>query len=159
MPLLAMLGLVPVLAAMTDIDLRLKIIPDLLNLALAVLGVLYVFLGNDGSFEEAVWQIFGGVLLYGGFALALRFVFQAAMKKEALGLGDVKFFAATGIWLGASLELFTVFLFVSGIAGVFLALGWRKATGEREFPFGPSLIMAFVAALLYGNLWPWPLSL
>lgn len=153
--LLAFLGLVPVLVSIVDIDLRLKIIPDSLNLAVAVFGFAYFLLGDIPFSGASILALFAGALLYGGLSFLLRFFFWLGLKKEALGLGDVKFFAAAGVWLGLSLETLTVFLFVSGISGVVLALAWRKATGDPEFPFGPALVLAFIASLLYGKCGFW----
>lgn len=59
-------------------------------------------------------------------------------------MGDVKFFAVAGLWLG--LDMMPVFFFMSGLFGVLLGGGWRFFTGKSGlFPFGPALI----AAMLY----------
>lgn len=143
--------LAPLIVSMIEIDFRYKIIPDEINLSLALFGVLFLFF-KDGAFLENLPDAILGMLLYGGISLALRFSFMKIMGKEALGLGDVKFFAAIGLWLGGGLEIFTLFLFLSGGLGVALALVWTRLSGEREFPFGPALALAFLISLLYGNM-------
>jgi len=64
-----------------------------------------------------------------------------------MGMGDVKFYAAAGFWLGLNIDAAILFMLVSGLSGVVFALAWKKRTGDAEAPFGPSLILAFIVAL------------
>ncbi|MBU6476268.1 MAG: prepilin peptidase, partial [Alphaproteobacteria bacterium] len=89
----------------------------------------------------------GGAAVYGGGAWLLRQGAGAALKREALGMGDVKFFAAAGLWLGLNAAAASLLMIVSGAAGIVLALLWKKSSGAAEVPFGPSLVIAFIAAL------------
>lgn len=142
--------LAPLLVSMIEIDFRHKIIPDEINLAIAGAGLLALFF-KEGIFLENGIDALWGVLLYGAASWTLRFLFMKIMNKEALGLGDVKFFASIGLWLGSGLEIFTFFLFFSGVFGIVLGLFWKKISGEREFPFGPALAGAFLISEIYGN--------
>ncbi len=139
----------PILVAMFDIDLRYRIIPDGLNLALLLAGILALGLGATGAehFMQTLGAALGGLLLYGGGALALRQAGMLALKREALGLGDVKLYAAAGFWLGLNVDAAVLFLIVSGLLGVAFTLGWKKKTGQPEAPFAPPLILAFIVAL------------
>lgn len=145
----------PVLAAAMDIDLRYKILPDILNIGVAVAALMAIFaqaLSSDFFAPLLVqWLQTGllGALLYGGGSYALRQLFMWRMKREALGLGDVKLFGAIGLWFGTDADMFSVFLLLTGITGVMIALVWRQGSGEREFPFGPAIIFAFVCVLLW----------
>ncbi len=151
---LCLFMLAAILVAIIDIDLHHKIIPDGLNLSIFLLGLLALLIAGCVSFNPPAFLLekggegLGAVLVYGGGAFLLRQVFLWVMQREALGLGDVKFFAASGIWLGFSANNLAWFLILSGGFGVVLALVWRKMTGQREFPFGPALILAFIAVLL-----------
>jgi leader peptidase (prepilin peptidase) / N-methyltransferase len=146
--------LAPVVIAATDIDFAHMILPDSLNLAVLLLGVAVLAVnalsaGNPPDFilshgESAL----GGVVLYGLGALALRQGGMAILKREPLGLGDVKFFAASGFWLGLNPEILAHFLILSGTAGVVIALLWRKFRKEAAFPFGPALLLAFIVMLI-----------
>ena len=40
-------------------------------------------------------------------------------------------------------------MFVSGAAGIMIALVWKKTRGEAEYPFGPALLTGFVCMLLW----------
>lgn len=155
--LLPLLLLAPVLVAMTDIDLRHKIIPDGLNLAVALLAILGAAIGfvqaayPEGYAADVVPSMLGGAVLYGLGAWLLRQVFFWRTKREALGLGDVKFFAAAGMWLGADMAQMALFLLVAGVAGIILALFWRRMTGQAAFPFGPALVMALLVLIFTGG--------
>jgi leader peptidase (prepilin peptidase)/N-methyltransferase len=147
--------LAPVLVAIIDIDLRYKIIPDSLNLAIlltgiAALGINAMMAARPADFiMEQGAPAFGGMLLYGLGSLLLRQTAQVIMKREAMGLGDIKFFAAAGFWLGFNANAAATLMIVSGLSGIILALIWKKRTGEAEVPFGPSLIIAFIAVLWF----------
>lgn len=148
-----LMALAPVLAAMTDIDFRFRIIPDGLNLSLLLIGISVLFAGAfatgnpPGFVIEEGGAAVAGMAIYGLGSLALRAGGQAVLKREPLGLGDVKFFAASGFWLGPAPEKIAWFMIIAGASGIMLALLWKRMTGEREFPFGPSLLLAFTALL------------
>lgn len=148
-------ALAPVLVSTIDIDFRHKIIPDSLNLSIFLigLGLLFVNAGMAASpvsfLNDHAPEAFGGSLVYGLGSLALRQGAQAVLKREAMGLGDIKFFAAAGFWLGLNPDAAAMLMIISGVSGTIMALGWKKATGEEEVPFGPSLIVAFIAVLCF----------
>lgn len=143
---LALLALAPVLTSLIDIDLHHKIIPDVLNLSVLLLGVAAFCLGAPSA--EGLLNAAGGMLAYGAGAALLRFLFMKITKRDPLGWGDIKFFGAAGFWLGLDINAATLFLVLSGTFGIGLALGWKKKTGEREFPFGPALALALTALIL-----------
>jgi len=152
---LPLYALAPVLLAATDIDFRFKIIPDILNgavflTAIVLLTVQAVQLGL-GTEMLLFWvkEAALGGLIYGGGSYLLRQIFLWKMRREALGLGDVKFFAAAGVWLGTDAMTMAYFLFFSGAAGVLLALVWRRFKREAAFPFGPALFLSFLCVLLW----------
>jgi leader peptidase (prepilin peptidase)/N-methyltransferase len=67
--------------------------------------------------------------------------------REMLGLGDVKFFAAAGLWL--PVMLIPYFLFAAGLIGAVMGLLWKKFVGEKEFPFAPALCFALACCIYY----------
>jgi leader peptidase (prepilin peptidase)/N-methyltransferase len=142
---LPLLCLAPVLISIIAIDLEHKIIPDVLNAAVLLLGIFNPFL----SLTEGIM----GAILYSVAAFALRQGMMWWLKREPMGLGDIKFFAAAGMWLGIDPEIASLFMFFSGISGVFLALVWKKMKGEAEFPFGPALVISFTAIVLTYDTW------
>lgn len=94
-PICLTLGLLPAIAL---IDLSFGLIPDELNIALAVLGLTSLILGEGDVFMGLVGA--AGLL---GLSLLIAIGYSKWRGREALGLGDVKFFAAAGLWLPAML--------------------------------------------------------
>ena len=90
-----------------------------------------------------------GSLLYGGGALLLRWLSGLVLKRETMGLGDIKFYAAAGFWLGINLESAAFFMIISGMCGIVLALFWKKVQAEAEVPFGPSLVIALIGIVCF----------
>lgn len=142
--------LVPVLVALLFIDLEHFILPDELVAAAGVLGATCLGLTVWGDAAGAdlhttLIEYAGGALIYGGFAWAIGALMGYMLKKDALGFGDVKFFAVAGLWLGLSkLSYFTI---GAGVIGVVFALLWRFMGRGEVFPFGPALILSFFAVL------------
>ena len=146
--------LAPVVVAATDIDFEHMILPDGLNLAILLLGMA-VLAANAFSASDSPEFILshgetalGGAALYGIGSLILRQGGMAILKREPLGWGDVKFFAACGFWLGLDPEVLAHFMTLSGTAGVIIALLWKKIQKGAAFPFGPALLLAFIIMLL-----------
>lgn len=146
--------LAPVVVAAADIDFAHKILPDSLNITVLALGAAVLFANAFGAanppdfITDQLEGAVGGMILYAAVALILRFVCMKMLKKDPLGWGDIKFFAAAGFWLGVDLQAFSHFLLLSGLAGVAIALVWRHIRKELEFPFGPALLAAFVIVLV-----------
>ncbi|MEG1710756.1 MAG: prepilin peptidase [Clostridia bacterium] len=133
------------------IDFEHMIIPDSINILIAILGVIAcIFCSNSIG---AMWydRLIGGIGMF-VLTLALSFGFKAILKKEALGGGDIKLLTACGLLLGWKLSLFSLFL-ASLLATIFVAilLIRKKMTKETQVPFGPFLSISFVFSLFLGN--------
>ena len=138
-PVCLALGLLPAIAM---IDLAFGIIPDELNIALGLLGLVGLILGQGDVFLGLVGS--AGLL---GLGLLLAIGYSKLRGKEMLGLGDVKFFAAAGLWL--PLIIIPWFLVIAGFAGIALGLIWRFFTQSKEFPFAPALCLSLAGCLYY----------
>lgn len=149
----AILALAPVLVSIFDIDLRHKIIPDSLNLSIFLIGLFLLlvnaFIDGPSFLLDKGATALGGSFLYGAGSLLLRQIAMMVMKREPMGLGDIKFYAASGFWLGLDPNAAAVFLTVSGMFSVIFSLAWKKKTGDVETPFGPALIIAFILVLFF----------
>ena len=133
------------------IDIEHRIIPDLLQIIVAVLGVIYA-IHNDYHLSE----IIAGGLLGGGIGLALQFLVRIIKKNDGLGMGDVKFMAASGIWLGTDL---LSYYFYAGIIGVVSAFLWRIKNEDPRFPFGPALAISLFILVIYPPSKDWQTQL
>ena len=140
----------PILISIIVIDAHHMIIPNVLNLgvALGALAMLiYTSLGLSNYFaQNLILESAAGAISFGGIAYFLRFIFTQVYKKEALGLGDVKFFGAVGFWLGAS--ILPYFMMIGGFLGVVYAISRKKFSGKDSFPFGPALVCAFIILII-----------
>lgn len=132
------------LLIMIVVDFECLIIPDSVNVAIACIGAIYAFLYRD-IFFAGVGAAIGAVS-----SLTLRWIFTWWKKIEALGLGDVKFMAAAGIFLGV--DLFIAFFFLAGVIGVVTAVLWGFAGRGRHFPFGPALALSLFVCVLFPEL-------
>lgn len=125
-------------------DLEHYIIPDIAQLILLPLAVLYGIMRH-----HSWWEMLLGAIAGGATGLALRYIGYKWKKQEALGWGDVKFLVIAGLFLGVS--LLPPFFFVAGIAGIATGLFWQISGRGTLFPFGPALVAAlFLLLLLQG---------
>lgn len=128
------------------IDLRLRIIPDVINLP----GAVLVF-GAAVAAQPDRWL----ELLIGGLAASLFLGVAWLIYPAGMGLGDVKMVLMIGLALGkyVGVAMFAAFA-LSTVFSVGLLIskgfGGRKAT----FPFGPFLALGAMVAILWGpQLW------
>lgn len=150
-----LLALLPFLAALLVIDLQTLTLPDKLIVAAGVTGVMRLLVEGFvvKSIDPALIGInyVLGAFLYGGLAWLLRRVMSAVLKKDVMGIGDIKFFAVAGLWLG--LSTLAMFCMASGVLGIVFAIYWQVVKKQRIFPFGPALIASlYVLLLVQGSL-------
>lgn len=141
--LFILLVALPFLVALFFIDLEHMILPNQLVLILFILGVVRAFMLFPMSLG---WHFIIASFIYGGVAWFLAAVTQYALKKEALGFGDVKFFAVAGLWLG--LQMLPYFMICSGALALIFGWFWINRSGKGAFPFGPALIFSFYTLFL-----------
>ena len=144
MTILLSFGLLCLLCAILAwIDIRDGIIPDWLNLAIAGLGLVKIMMTGDLS---AALQAIGEGIAVGGIFWLLRQLYFSYRKIQGLGLGDVKFLAAAGIWVGIpgiAPVLLIATLTALACAGV-MQLSGRALTAQTSLSFGPFLAAGLV---------------
>jgi leader peptidase (prepilin peptidase)/N-methyltransferase len=135
-------------AALALIDIRRGIIPNGLNLSIAGLGLVkaVVTIGVTAGFEAGSEGVAIGLI----FWLLRRFYF-VLRKTQGLGLGDVKFLAAAGPWIGVA-GLPTLLLIATlaalAVAGS-LQLAGRDMTRQSSLPFGPFLAIGLLLTVVW----------
>jgi leader peptidase (prepilin peptidase)/N-methyltransferase len=154
--LLIYMAFVSLLVIAAFVDLKLKIIPDEVVIGIAVLGVVKTLFELSNWFDHAAGFVAGGLPL-----LAIALFCQFVLKKEAMGGGDIKLMAASGLLIGWKLTLFTLVAgVVLGAAVCIILLAVKKAGRKDMISFGPFLAAGAVCALFFGNeLIGWYLSL
>jgi leader peptidase (prepilin peptidase) / N-methyltransferase len=135
------------------IDIRRGIIPDWLNLTIAGLGLLkVVFIGGPLAGLEAACE--GAAI--GAIFWLLRRLYFAFREIQGLGLGDVKFLAAAGIWVGVAglpMLLLVAALTALACAGL-MQLAGRQLTGQTSMSFGPFLAIGLLFTSGLQQHWP-----
>jgi len=135
-------------AILAWIDIRDGIIPDWLNLALAGVGLAKIITTIDSS--AAIAALGEGAIIGGVFWL-LRRLYFAYRGIQGLGLGDVKFLAAAGIWVGLAgipFVLLIATMTALACAGV-MQLSGRALTARTSLSFGPFLAAGLLVTVAF----------
>jgi leader peptidase (prepilin peptidase)/N-methyltransferase len=130
-------------AILAWIDIRHGIIPDWLNLTIAGVGLSKAVIidGPYAGFEAACEGAAIGAIFW-----LLRRLYFAFRQIQGLGLGDVKFLAAAGIWVGVSglpMLLLVATLTALACAGI-MQLAGRQLSGQTLLSFGPFLAVGLL---------------
>ncbi|MCJ2012632.1 prepilin peptidase [Methylobacterium sp. J-076] len=140
--------LLPLTVPVAVIDLRRRIIPDGLNLALLAAGLgLAAYRAPD---PQAVLLRIAEVAVAFGLFWSVRALHARLRGRIGLGLGDVKFLAAATAWTGlAQVPLLILVASLAALAGAGLAaLVGRRIGRATRLPFGPFLALGLHVALL-----------
>ena len=134
------------LVACACADINAGIVPDLLVIAIAVLGVAY-FLAVEGFTVQGLIS-----RLIGAVCISLPMLIVALLVKGAFGGGDIKLMAAAGIYLGWRLTVVGAFLglFISGFYAIYLLL-LHKAGSKSKVKLVPFLAIGIGIATLFGS--------
>jgi leader peptidase (prepilin peptidase)/N-methyltransferase len=128
------------------IDLRRGIIPDWLNLAIGLVGLIRaaVLDGPALALSAAAEGILTGVIVW-----LLRWLYHRLRRRQGLGFGDVKLLAASAIWVGIAgiPMLLLVASLTALVAAGILHLAGEKMTPQTALPFGPFLALGLLATL------------
>jgi leader peptidase (prepilin peptidase)/N-methyltransferase len=149
------------LIACTFIDLEFQILPDEITLSGILIGLICgaAFPAIHGSGLPAIdWNphLVGGVasllgaILGAGSTYTVRVVGSILYKQEAMGLGDVKFMAFLGAFLGWKGILLTFLL--GCFAGALFGVGYLVVKGRLrgvQVPFGPFLALGAVLVIFF----------
>jgi leader peptidase (prepilin peptidase)/N-methyltransferase len=173
------------LVCATFIDLDLMVIPDVFTIGLAIEGVLLsIILPSLHGEHSGVFLVDSlrsasdsvvGMVAGSGVVLWIALIAEAALKKEAMGFGDVKFVGAIGAFCGWHGAVFSIFGGAAvGTLWLGAALAWQKMTGKAgsaapraetadgkaadlglgvHVPFGPMLAIAGALYFLVFRTW------
>ncbi len=144
----AALALTWALIALSVIDLREQLLPDLITLPMLWLGLL---LNAFGVYTDPASAIIGAAAGYLSLWCVYQ-VFKLATGKEGMGYGDFKLLALFGGWLGW--QLLPLVLLLSSLVGALVGIGLIIFGGRDRnipIPFGPYIAAAGWIALLWGG--------
>lgn len=150
--------------ASAAIDFEHKILPDELTMRagplVCLVGVFFVpdlhgtaLFGHElvPTLKPALASLFvgaAGAAMGAGIIGGIRWLGTLIMRREAMGLGDVKFMAMCGLLLGPWETVLAIM--VAMVGGSVLGLLIWAVTRNREIPFGPFLALGALAVLFYG---------
>jgi len=140
--LIKYLILTPMLLSTLVIDYQKQIIPNRLNLTMFEIGLVTAFLYGISNIAITIDMLLGmvvGVVIF----LIISLIGSLFYGKGAMGLGDIKFIGALGLYFGvANITVISIIAFLIGaIIGIVLLLCKRKKTDEY-MPFGPFIVIA-----------------
>lgn len=145
------------LLALTVIDLRHARLPDGLNFILVLSGIAFHAASPN---EYATWpELLLGAALGAGLFYLLRGIYLRLRGIEAIGLGDVKFMAAAGCWVGIwGIAPLILIAAATTLVVVCLQSGGLSTAlkTQRRIPFGPGLALGLVAVMMAGYWGVWP---
>ncbi|MCG8583938.1 MAG: A24 family peptidase, partial [Pirellulales bacterium] len=122
--------------------------------SLAIAGMVAIFL---------VWRVGGmpwlgmfnallGMAVGGGIVWIVRIIGQVALKKEAMGFGDVTLMAMIGAFVGWQGCLFI--FFIAPFAGLAVGIAQFGFNLKAHIPYGPYLCLATLVVVLgWDRIW------
>lgn len=136
-----------VMILVSQVDLEIQIIPDVVILPAAAIGLpLMIWFDHDPWWE---WPVAGvGAAL---FLWAIAWLYERVRHVEGMGFGDVKMALCMGVYLGVAVAPALFLGFVGGaVVGVGLMVGKGK-DAKTAVPFGPFLAAGAVICLFVGR--------
>lgn len=136
---------VSVLIVVAFIDIEHKFIPDRFQIILLLLGIVLCIFAGDMPWHERLigFAVGGGVLaLFYGLGYLL-------FKREAMGIGDIKLLAVSGLIVGWQNILLA--LFIGVVFGAVVLSILKARTKEVEFAFAPYLTLGTIAVMFCGE--------
>lgn len=134
--------LTPMLLSILVIDYKKQIIPNRINLTMFETGIIIAFLYGLSNVAITIDMILGMIAGIGCF-LVIALIGYLIYGKDAMGIGDIKFIGALGLYFGFSNILsITIMSFLIGtILAIILIISKQKKINEY-IPFGPFIVIA-----------------
>ena len=145
-----------VLLALSVIDLYLYILPNKITYpsvvvsAIVIIPLSYVATDNPGG---AILGAFIGGFGYAFFLGITLIAYELIVRKEGMGMGDVKLAALLGLWVGWLHPVLVLYALIAasviGLVVGALILAVRRES--RPYPFGPWLALGAILVILASN--------
>lgn len=147
--LIKYLILTPMLLSTFVIDYKKQIIPNRLNLTMFEIGIVIAFIFGISNIAITIDMLLGmivGIVIF----LVISLIGSLFYGKGAMGLGDIKFIGALGLYFGfANITVISITaILIGAITAVVLVVSKRKKADEY-MPFGPFIVIsAFICIFI-----------
>ena len=136
------------LIVISFIDLKHKIIPDVISLP----GIPFFLTASFFSMDINITDLFMGVLIGGGCLYLIAFFYKLATGKDGMGGGDIKLLAMIGAFTGYKGVFFTIFAAsMMGTVIGFMVIMIKGKNMKYAVPFGPFLSAGALIFVFWGN--------
>ena len=127
-------------------DINKGIVPDLVLIAIAVLGVIRFLIVEGFTVSGLISHLIGAV------CVSVPMLLISLAVKRAFGGGDIKLMAAAGLYLGWQYAVIgaCLGLFISGFYGIYL-LVLKKAGKGAKIKLAPFLVYGLSMVVLFGE--------
>jgi prepilin signal peptidase PulO-like enzyme (type II secretory pathway) len=117
------------------------------------LAILCVWASGGGAWAGLLTALVG-LVGSGGIVWAVRIIGTAALKREAMGFGDVTLMMMIGTFLGWQACLITFFL--APLAGLMVGIAQFAMRRDDVIPYGPFLCLGAAAVVVaWAPIWMW----
>ncbi len=129
------------------IDLRQRILPNVITVPGVAVGFLFSLAVPPGWLDSLIGVLIGGVGLF-----LIAEIYYRVRGEEGMGMGDVKMLAMIGAFLGWKLMLLTLMLssLVGAVVGL-LVIALHKGDMKYALPFGTFLAVGALFASVAGD--------
>ena len=131
------LSLIVFFAVMTAVcDIKYMIIPDQFTIAIGILSAavsVYDIIRGFKILHSEWWAVLVGIAIGGGAMMIIDLIGMLVYKKDGMGFGDVKLFAAVGILTGfpGTIYAFILSLITATICFLFIILFSKVKSAEN----------------------------
>ncbi len=139
----------------TFIDIDHQIIPNEITFTGIPLGIVAstlfpVMQGQETHLWGFIFSLIS-VIACGGVLFLIGEIATRALKKEAMGFGDVKLLAMLGAFIGWKLA--AICLFFSSLTGAMVGvtlIALKKVEWQSRIPFGPYIVLGALISYFWG---------
>lgn len=145
---LLLLILFSIMIVLTFIDIDFQLLPN--NLLIIALIPILIFVYLQYS-ESLLNHLIGGIVMFTTF-LFIGYIGKLAYKVDSMGMGDVKYAAMIGLFLGWKLGIlaFVISFFSAAILIAVISIK-RKIDRKQRLAFGPFLSLGCFVAFFWGS--------
>ncbi len=135
------------LVACAAADINKGIVPDLVCIAIAILGIANYLVNEPVSLDTAISHLIGVIII------SVPMLIVSLLVKGAFGGGDIKLTAAAGLYLGWKFMIagIVVASFASGLYVIYLLL-FKKAKIKSKIRIAAFLAYGLGVAALFGEV-------